>query len=180
MSIDFENLTIIIRPDLEAGFLARVPELPGCMSDGDSYEEALANVKDAIYCWKEAYIERGQKFESSQYRQVILVRSDLKLRRGKEIAQGAHASLAVTLDHLNDHRVKEWLSQSFTKITLKVTSEEELLEIVAKAQASDIPAVSIRDNGLTETGGVPTYIAAAIGPETKEVLDQITGHLSLY
>lgn len=180
MLIDFDNLTIIIRPDSEAGFLARVPELPGCMSDGESHEEALENVKDAILAWREAFIERGQKFEPSQYRQIILIRSDLKLRRGKEIAQGAHASLALTLDHLQDYRVQEWLSQSFTKITLKVSSEKELLDLVAKAQAMDVPALAIRDNGLTETGGVPTYIAAAIGPDKIEITNQITGHLSLY
>jgi antitoxin HicB len=40
------------------GFLATVPELPGCMSDGETRAEALANVEDAIatriYCAREA------------------------------------------------------------------------------------------------------------------------------
>ena len=33
------------------GFLATVPELPGCMSDGETRAEALANVEDAIATW---------------------------------------------------------------------------------------------------------------------------------
>ena len=35
------------------GFLATVPDLPGCMSDGETPEEALANVRDAIAAWIE-------------------------------------------------------------------------------------------------------------------------------
>jgi predicted RNase H-like HicB family nuclease len=45
---------IVIEPLSEAdggGFLATVPELPGCMSDGETRGEALANVEDAIATW---------------------------------------------------------------------------------------------------------------------------------
>ncbi len=42
------------------GYLARVTDLPGCMSDGDSPEEALANAYDAIACWLEAAGEMGR------------------------------------------------------------------------------------------------------------------------
>ncbi|HHV17790.1 MAG TPA: type II toxin-antitoxin system HicB family antitoxin [Thermoanaerobacterales bacterium] len=43
------------------GFLATVPKLPGCMSDGETPEEALVNVKDAIKCWIETARELGRK-----------------------------------------------------------------------------------------------------------------------
>lgn len=36
------------------GFLATAPDLPGCMSDGETPEEALANIQDAIAAWIEA------------------------------------------------------------------------------------------------------------------------------
>lgn len=36
------------------GYLATVPDLPGCMSDGETPEEAVVNVQDAIACWIEA------------------------------------------------------------------------------------------------------------------------------
>lgn len=39
------------------GFIAIVPDLPGCMSDGDTAEEAISNVQDAILSWIEAAAE---------------------------------------------------------------------------------------------------------------------------
>jgi antitoxin HicB len=58
-----QDYEIVIRPLTEAegaGFLATVPELPGCMSDGESPQEALENVFDAILCWMEAAREMGR------------------------------------------------------------------------------------------------------------------------
>ncbi len=43
------------------GFVATVPDLPGCMSDGETPEEALLNVQDAIAAWIEAAQDMGQK-----------------------------------------------------------------------------------------------------------------------
>lgn len=42
------------------GYFATVPDLPGCMSDGETAEEALLNVQDAIECWIEAANEMGR------------------------------------------------------------------------------------------------------------------------
>ena len=49
-----------LAPSDGGGFLATVPELPGCKSDGDAREEALANARDAIECWLEAARELGR------------------------------------------------------------------------------------------------------------------------
>lgn len=43
------------------GFLATVPDLPGCMSDGDTPEEAVTNVQDAILAWIEAAHDLGHE-----------------------------------------------------------------------------------------------------------------------
>jgi predicted RNase H-like HicB family nuclease len=53
---------IIERMDPEdgSGFVAYAPDLPGCMSDGETYAEAAANVQDAIACWIEAAVEMGR------------------------------------------------------------------------------------------------------------------------
>ena len=42
------------------GFVAIVPDLPGCMSDGTTPEEAISNVQDAIYTWIEAARDMGR------------------------------------------------------------------------------------------------------------------------
>ena len=54
---------ISLRPlDVEdgGGWLAEAPELPGCMSDGDTPQQAVENLMDAIACWIEAAEEDGR------------------------------------------------------------------------------------------------------------------------
>jgi len=113
-------------------------------------------------------------------KQVIVVRRDLKMRRGKEISQGAHASLKATLDYIDHPYVKEWLADIFTKIGVYVDSEKELLELYDRvSNDSDIPCSLIRDNGQTEFKGVDTYTAVAVGPAPRNMIDEFTGHLKL-
>lgn len=118
-------------------------------------------------------------------KQVIVMRADLKMRRGKEIAQGSHASMAfITRQlpgkvHLSDAQ-KEWLSSSFAKICVRVDSEEELMQIAAKAEELGITCHIITDSGKTEFNGVPTKTCLALGPDHGERLDKITGNLRLY
>lgn len=138
------------------------------------------------------------------YKQVIVVRNDLNMRKGKMVAQGAHASLAVILnlirvrkkwgiigdilrlfrlikdvEGLNDPRVKAWVEGSFTKICIRVDSEEELLSIHQKAKESGILTALIRDAGKTEFNGVPTYTTVSVGPDDEDKINAITGHLKL-
>ncbi len=46
--------------ELGGGYIAVVPELPGCKSDGETPQEALQNAYDAITCWIEAARELGR------------------------------------------------------------------------------------------------------------------------
>jgi predicted RNase H-like HicB family nuclease len=58
-----QDYEIAIRPLTESeggGFIATVPELPGCMSDGETPRDALENAYDAIGCWIEACREMGR------------------------------------------------------------------------------------------------------------------------
>lgn len=112
-------------------------------------------------------------------KQIIVMRKDLKMPRGKEIAQGAHASMKATLLHQEDPRVKEWLSGKFTKIAVGVNSEEELLDVYNKARAAGLIAELVTDAGLTVFNGVPTNTCIAVGPDTHEILQPITGNLKL-
>lgn len=117
-------------------------------------------------------------------KQIIILRKDLNMRKGKMVAQGAHASMAVILDeqrksHHPTPAVAEWLGGSFTKICVSVDSEDELVQLYTEAVAQGIPCALIRDAGHTEFGGVPTLTAVAIGPEYPEKLDPLTKHLKL-
>ena len=120
-------------------------------------------------------------------KQVIVIRKDLNMRKGKMVAQGAHASMAVLLDLIHEANWKEsklppatreWLHGHFTKIVVYVNSEHELLEIYSKAQGAKLPSALIKDAGLTEFKE-PTFTAVGIGPEEEEKIDAITGDLKL-
>ena len=115
-------------------------------------------------------------------KQVIVIRKDLNMRKGKMVAQGAHASMAAMLTFkifLHPPIIKNWLFGIFTKICVSVDSEEELLALYEKARECGILCSLIQDSGLTEFGGVPTYTAAAIGAAESSEVDKITGHLKL-
>lgn len=121
-------------------------------------------------------------------KQVIVIRRDLKMRRGKEIAQGAHAAMAFltkridwlgVLSDLTEVEL-EWIRNSFTKIVLQVSSQEELEAIAKSAQESGVECNIITDSGKTEFGWRPTVTALALGPDTDEKLDPITQNLKLY
>lgn len=127
---------------------------------------------------------------SSVVKQVIVVRRDLKMRRGKEIAQGSHASIAFLVQRMRQHgkveladfdeKVRMWLTAHQAKICVRVDSEAELLELHEKARAAGLESHLIRDAGHTEFGGVPTLTCCAIGPDESSKIDAITGHLTLY
>lgn len=124
-----------------------------------------------------------------EHKQVIVIRKDLNMRKGKMVAQGAHASMAAILNLMRrdgdslvlplDPRIEPWLSGRFKKICVSVNSEAELLAIHAAAQAAGMVGALIQDSGLTEFGGVPTYTACAVGPDVGERIDTITGGLPL-
>jgi PTH2 family peptidyl-tRNA hydrolase len=113
------------------------------------------------------------------------MRKDLKMRRGKEIAQGAHASMAFLSKKVREGKFfssleYEWLNGLFTKVCVRVESEAELLKVVEAARAAGVQVELITDSGKTEFAGVPTHTCAALGPDLAEKIDSITGHLELY
>ena len=73
---------------------------------------------------------------TTTYKQVIVIRKDLNMRKGKMVAQGAHASMAAILKLARrqgsdliiplDARIEPWLTGRFTKICVSVNSEAEL------------------------------------------------------
>ena len=118
-------------------------------------------------------------------KQVIVMRRDLGMRRGKEIAQGAHASMiwlalrARQSGATYNDAERLWLDGAFTKVCVRVDSEEELLGVVAKAREAGVLVHLCVDAGRTEFRGVPTPTCCAVGPYFPERVDPITGHLKL-
>lgn len=114
------------------------------------------------------------------YKQVIVVRKDLKMSTGKIISQSSHASLATYLLVARDDPklAKEWVSDGMKKIVLKVSSESELMEYFKKCKSEGIPCELIRDAGHTqiEAGSVTCFGA---GPWEEEELDKVLGKLKL-
>jgi len=124
-------------------------------------------------------------------KQVILIRRDLKMRRGKEIAQGAHAAMMWLKEHylafLNNEvgwnpsgAELDWLDGSMAKVVCQVADLAELEAVVAAARAAHLTAHTVTDEGRTEFGGVQTVTAAAIGPGPADEVDAVCGKLRLY
>ena len=132
-------------------------------------------------------------------KQVLVVRKDLNMRKGKAIAQGAHAAMKVFFDKKSIHtrsnkdgehigyklsipltdEMFEWVTGIFTKICVYVNSEDELLALKAKAEEAKLPCALVEDNGLTEFHGQLTKTVLAIGPAEASLIDPITGELPL-
>lgn len=124
-------------------------------------------------------------------KQVILIRKDLKMRRGKEIAQGSHASMEFLVSGLRgagtastaltlDPAAAAWIEKGMAKVCLRVNSEQELIDLHQKSLALGLKSHLIRDSGRTEFAGVPTLTACAIGPDAAERIDEVTGLLVPY
>lgn len=132
-------------------------------------------------------------------RQVIVMRTDLNMRKGKMIAQGAHAAMAFLTQHgrtiiyrddaeverPNELRLQltrvqtEWMTGAFTKICVGIDSEQGLLDIAEKAKEAGLVVSLIQDAGFTEFKLVPTYTCCAIGPDWIGKIDEITRELPL-
>lgn len=124
------------------------------------------------------------------------MRKDLGMRKGKMIAQGAHASLKVLLDAGAidagaidagrarfelplDAALVAWLGGRFTKICVSVDSEAALDAVVERARATGVPCALVVDAGHTEFHGVPTKTCCAVGPAWTDEVDAVTGGLPL-
>jgi peptidyl-tRNA hydrolase, PTH2 family len=134
-----------------------------------------------------------------EVKQVIVMRTQypdgkgghFQLRKGKLIAQGAHASsmwmrerlLNSYSDSKNIYLTGDelsWLNEFYTKITLQVNSEEELEDIYNKAKVANLLVYMVTDLGKTAFDGVPTKTALAIGPHKSSLIDPITKELKLF
>ena len=134
---------------------------------------------------------------------MIVMRRDLKMRKGKIAAQAGHActeallmamykenrlgdlldtpaGMMLQMEGREESPLTEWFGGGVAKICVYVDSEEELLAIAAKAEEMGVIAAVITDAGATEFHGVPTRTCLALEPLPAEVADTLTGGLPLY
>lgn len=112
------------------------------------------------------------------YKQIIVVRNDLEMSRGKLISQCCHASLGAW--KRTDKEIREkWERKGGKKVILRGESEEDLIMMLEKARELDLSHYMVRDKGLTE---IPpnTITSLGIGPGKEEKIDKITGSLPLF
>lgn len=114
------------------------------------------------------------------YKQVIVVRTDIKMSKGKMAAQAGHAAVSAS-EYARKNRPEwwtPWIREGQCKIAVKVKSEQELLELERKSRNVGLPATLIVDRGLTELPP-ETITCLGIGPAPSDKVDTITGKLSL-
>ncbi|MBE6576461.1 MAG: aminoacyl-tRNA hydrolase [Ruminococcaceae bacterium] len=134
---------------------------------------------------------------------MIVMRRDLKMRKGKIAAQAGHACIDAVLMALTREgrlgdlemisggmelkptdkpasSLSDWFTHGCAKICVYVDSEDALLEIAQKAEERGIIASVITDAGMTEFHGIPTKTCLALEPLPAEIADELTGSLPLY
>lgn len=134
---------------------------------------------------------------------MIVMRRDLKMRKGKIAAQAGHATCEALLmalkkeGRLNELIITEegmglttpaeistpltdWFRYGCAKICVYVDSEEELMTIAQNANKLGVIASVITDAGFTEFHGVPTKTCLALEPLPSDIADTLTGHLILF
>jgi peptidyl-tRNA hydrolase, PTH2 family len=111
------------------------------------------------------------------FKQVILIREDLKLSAGKLAAQVAHGSVEALLRSHKDY-ISAWRKEGMKKIVLKVQSVNDLKEFQRKAESQGLVSALVVDGGHTE---IPagTVTCLGIGPDKEDKIDKVTGGLPL-
>jgi PTH2 family peptidyl-tRNA hydrolase len=131
-------------------------------------------------------------------KQVLVMKKFPKILNvpvGKYISQGSHASVGALLS-IAEHRtvdgneyimipladpfISAWCKERFTKITVRVDTDDELIKIYKDAVQLGLPCTIINDSGLTIFGGTSTLTAVGIGPADPDLIDRITLRLPLF
>lgn len=119
--------------------------------------------------------------ETFRFKQVLVVRLDLDMGRGKAAVQCAHAAVSAAEEARNHENSwwKGWMNEGQLKVAVKVPDLDSVLDLERKGRSKGIPVYLVRDRGLTQ---VPpgTVTCLGIGPAPAEIVDSLTGNLALF
>ncbi|MDR3291901.1 MAG: peptidyl-tRNA hydrolase Pth2 [Methanobrevibacter sp.] len=110
-------------------------------------------------------------------KQIIIVRRDLKMSKGKTAAQSCHACLG-SYKKADKEKIRKWENNGQAKIVLRVDNLEELLEVQKSAILNKLPNYLVVDQGRTELPP-STITCLGIGPDEDLIIDKITKDLKL-
>jgi predicted RNase H-like HicB family nuclease len=65
--------TVVLEQESDGGYIVHVPALPGCVSQGDSRDEALANIREAIELYLEDCREAGEPLPNEVGREYVVI-----------------------------------------------------------------------------------------------------------
>lgn len=119
----------------------------------------------------------ANNIRKGEFKQVIVVNKSLGMSQGKLAAQVAHASILSMLN-ANESIVCGWLDNSYPKIVLQVETAQDLLSLQEKANELKIATALVIDEGRTEVSN-GSITCLGIGPDTKAMIDEVTGELRL-
>ena len=127
-----------------------------------------------------SFVRLKRETSLSEVKQVLVLRADLKMGKGKLAAQASHASVLATLEAQRHNKIwyDRWFKMGMKKIVVKVSTDEELHEVFRKAVKAKLPRALINDAGHTQ---LPpgTATAVGIGPAPEQLIDPITNSLKL-
>jgi len=112
-----------------------------------------------------------------EYKQVLVLRKDLKMSKGKTAVQAAHASVEA-YKKADAESKREWEKQGSKKVAVLVDSLAELMEIRKRVAQLGISTSLIRDAGRTELPA-GTVTALGIAPCKSGKIDKVTGKLKM-
>ncbi len=115
-----------------------------------------------------------------RFKQAIVIRVDLGMGRGKIAVQCSHAAVSAGEEarlHFPDWW-RSWINEGQCKVALKAGDLAIVSDLERNAKAQGLPASVIRDRGLTQVDP-DTVTCIGIGPAPSELLDVLTGNLSL-
>ncbi|KAL0994399.1 hypothetical protein UPYG_G00121740 [Umbra pygmaea] len=119
--------------------------------------------------------------EGGEFKMILVVRSDLKMGKGKVAAQCSHAAVSAykQVQRRNPDMLKQWEYCGQPKVVVKAPDEDSLLDLLTHAKEIGLPVSLIQDAGRTQIApGSRTVLG--IGPGPADLLDKVTGHLKLY